>query len=85
MRAFLVACLAFVIIGAGGYFVLNALQEPSGAAYTSGAARIDPSWSWRVATTISPAQPCEPRTLSQWFFVDFRDPNGESSVCSDSQ
>ena len=85
MRAFLVACLAFVVIGAGGYFALNAVQKPTGSVYTTDAARIDPSWNWRSASTTPPAQPCEPRKPWQWFFVDFRDPNGESSLCSDSQ
>lgn len=85
MRAFLVACLAFIVIGAGGYYVLNSLQEPSGAAYTTGAARINPDWSWREVTTTSPPQNCEPRKSSQWFFVDFRDPSGEPGICSYSQ
>lgn len=85
MRAFLVACLTFIVIGAGGYFALNALQEPSGTAYTTDAARINSTWSWRTATTTSPPQQCEPRKIWQWFFVDFRDPKGESGLCSDSQ
>lgn len=47
MRAFLVACLAIVIIGTGGYFGLNAMQQPSGEAYATDGARINPHWSWR--------------------------------------
>jgi|HubBroStandDraft_4_1064222.scaffolds.fasta_scaffold289543_1 hypothetical protein len=88
MRAFLVACLAFVVIGAGGYFALGNLQEPSGLAYSTDGARINPSWSWRETSTKSPASPadqCEPRKSWQWFFVDFRHPHGEPSICSDSQ
>ncbi len=85
MRAFLVACLAFVVIGAGGYFALNAVQKPTGAAYTTDSARIDASWSWRKASTTAAAQSCEPRQLWQWFFVDFRDPHGEPGLCWDSQ
>jgi hypothetical protein len=85
MRAFLVACVAIVVIGAGGYFSLNAVQQPSGIAYATDGARIDPSWSWRVTTTTPAATPCEPRKVWQWFFVDFRDPNGESALCSISQ
>ena len=85
MRAFLVACVAFVLMGAGSYFSVNALQELSGVAYTQQTARIDPSWSWRLATTSSPAQTCKPRTVSQWFFVDFRDPAGELAICKDLQ
>jgi len=81
MRAFLLACLAIIAIGAGGYFSLNAVQQPSGAAYTTDGARIDPSWSWRNA----PAQPCETRSAWQWFFVDMRRPHGESRICSVSQ
>ncbi len=85
MRAFLVACLAFVAIGAGGYFTLNAVQKSTGSAYTTEGARIDPSWSWRVASTTPAATPCEPRQAWEWFFVDIRNPSGESSLCSDSQ
>lgn len=82
MGAFVAACLAFIVLGAGGYFVLNNVQEPSGTAFSTGAARINPNWSWRVSATD---QNCEPRKSWQWFFVDFRDPHGESSICSDSQ
>jgi hypothetical protein len=85
MRVFLMACLAFIAIGAGGYFSLNAVQKSTGSAYTTDSARIDPSWSWRVTSTSPPPQQCEPRQVWQWFFVDFRDPEGESSICSDSQ
>jgi len=85
MRAFLMACVAYVLIGAGTYFALDSLQEPSGAAYTQPTARIDPSLSWRLATTTSPAQTCKPRTVSQWFFVDFGDPAGELAACKESQ
>lgn len=48
MRAFLAACLAIVVIGASSYFALGALQQPTGVAYTTGAARISPHWSWRA-------------------------------------
>ena len=83
MRAFLLGCFAILVVGAAGYFVLDALQQPSGAAYTTDGARIDPSWSWRQTATA--AQPCEPRRVWQWFFVDFRHPNGEPRICADSQ
>jgi hypothetical protein len=82
MGAFIAACLAFIVLGAGGYFALNAAQQSSGAAYSTGAARIDPDWSWRVTQGD---QSCEPRQSWQWFFVDFRHPRGEAPVCSDSQ
>lgn len=85
MRAFLLACLAFVVIGAVGYFVLDALQQPTGAAYTTDSARIDPGWSWRAVSTAPSALQCQPRQVWQWFFVDFRRPDGKSRVCSDSQ
>jgi len=81
MRAFLVACLTFVIIGAGGYFVLAALQEPSGVAYTTGGARISPDWSWRSVGN----RECDARKSWQWVFVDFGKPAGESAICSISQ
>jgi hypothetical protein len=85
MRAFFLACLAVVVIGTAGYFSLNALQQPTGAAYTTDSARTDPSWSWRSVSTATTAVPCEPRKLWQWFFVDIRRPDGESKLCSDSQ
>jgi hypothetical protein len=48
MRAFLAACLAIVVIGAGSYFALSTLQQPTGVAYTADGARISPQWSWRT-------------------------------------
>lgn len=47
MRAFLVACLAIVILGTGAFYALAAVQRTSGAAYTTDGARISPKWSWR--------------------------------------
>ena len=85
MRAFLLACLAALVIGAAGYFAFEALQRPSGAAFATEGARIDPSWSWRTVLVPPSAQQCQPRKIWQWFFVDFRRPDGESRVCSDSQ
>lgn len=84
MRAFLMACVAVVVIGAAGYFSLDSLQQPAGVAFTTGSARIDTTWSWRSPSTTSAAT-CEPRKPWQWFFVDLRRPKGEPSLCSDSQ
>jgi hypothetical protein len=47
MRAFLVSCLAIVIIGTGGYFGLNAMQQSTGVAFATDGARISPHWTWR--------------------------------------
>jgi hypothetical protein len=47
MRAFLVSCLAIVIIGTGGYYGLNVMQQPSGMAFATDGARISPHWTWR--------------------------------------
>jgi hypothetical protein len=46
-RAFLTACFAIIVIGTGGYFVLDSMQKPSGVAFSTEAARIIPQWSWR--------------------------------------
>jgi hypothetical protein len=48
MRAFLVACLAIVVIGAAAFYIVNATQKPTGVAYTTDGARINPKWSWRT-------------------------------------
>jgi len=85
MRAFLMACLATVILGAASYFALNVRQQPTGEAFTAHNARTDPSWYWRLASTTSPATPCEQRGVWQWFFVDFRRPSGEPRICADLQ
>jgi hypothetical protein len=90
MRAFLAACLAIVVIGTGGYFSLNATQQPAGVAYSTAEARINPSWSWRSVLSENvvgdpTANQCTGRKASQWIFVDLRDPNGEPSICSISQ
>ncbi len=85
MRAFLLACATYILVGAGTYFSLNTLQEPSGDAYTRQTARPDPGARWRFVTTTSPAETCKQRTVSEWFFVDFGNPAGEPAACSDLQ
>jgi hypothetical protein len=85
MRVFFGAFVGTILLAAACYFLLNEMQKPSGIAYKSESARIEPSWSWRSALTGSSATPCEARKTWQWFFVDFRRPNGEPRVCSDSQ
>jgi hypothetical protein len=88
MRAFLLACLAIVVIGACGYLAVNTKQESSGSAYTTDSARIDPSWAWRATGTkepITPAEECDMRKPWGWFFVDFGKPRGESAACRISQ
>lgn len=86
MRAFLLACVAIVVIGAGGYFLLDSMQQSTGAAYTIDGARIATNWSWREPTT-KPRQnnECDARKSWQWIFVDFGHPAGEATVCSVSQ
>ena len=90
MRAFLAACLAIVVIGAGSYFALSTVQQPTGVAYTTDSARISPQWSWRAVFRQAKggselADDCEMRTAWQWVFVDFGSPNGEAATCSVSQ
>jgi hypothetical protein len=90
MRAFLVACLAIVAIGAGGCVFLNAMQEPSGIAYATDSARINTSWAWRSVSQTgagkeTQAEACNMRKAWQWIFVDFGRPAGESAACSISQ
>ena len=85
MRAFLLGCIAILVVGTAGYFVLDALQQPSGAAYTTDGARIDPSWNWRTVSAVPSPLPCQPRKLWQWFFVDMRRPAGEPRLCAESQ
>jgi len=90
MRAFLLSCVAIVVLGAVAYFSLNSIQQPSGVAYATEGARIDPNWSWRSVVNGSAngstiAEECSLRTTWQWLFVDFGDPKGESNTCSISQ
>jgi hypothetical protein len=95
VRVYLAACLASVIICIGGYFALNTIQEPTGLAYATDGARINPHWAWR--SVLGPSGPTEPSTKTatdqkcstreawQWIFVEFGRPEGESKVCRDSQ
>jgi len=85
MRAILAACLVTLLLGAGGYFLLAALQQTTGAAYTMRNARTDPSWYWRTVSAAPSSLPCQPRRLWQWFFVDMRSPAGEPRLCAASQ
>jgi hypothetical protein len=73
MRAFLAACLAVVVVGTGGYFFLDRMQEPSGLAFSTDGARINPQWSWRAmfrstsapATTTAMTIPEAPSELAE--------------------
>lgn len=88
MRAFLLSCLAIVVIGAGGYLVVNAMQQPSGVAYTTDGARISTNWAWRSTGTKEPTtstEECDMRKPWQWIFVDFGKPRGEPAACRISQ
>jgi hypothetical protein len=90
MRAFLLSCVAAVVLGVVAYVSLNSIQQPSGIAYATDGARIDPQWSWRSGVAGSASGPtedgaCSLRTAWQWVFVDLGDPNGEPRVCSISQ
>jgi hypothetical protein len=64
VRAFLVACLAILALGAGGFFGLNVMQKPSGIAYTSRGARIDPQWAWRSVLRDTGATPPAAKTAT---------------------
>jgi cytoskeletal protein CcmA (bactofilin family) len=44
IHVFIAACVAIIIIGVTSHFVLSALQQPTGLAYTTDGVRIDPSW-----------------------------------------
>jgi hypothetical protein len=92
VRAFLTACLVIIVLGTGAYFGLNTIQKPSGIAYATDGARIDPQWSWRsvapetgATTQHTRNEGCDVRTAGQWIFTDFGVPRGEPKVCSASQ
>ena len=53
MRAFLLACLAIIAVGASGYFFLDSMQESAGAAFASDGARINQKWAWRTVFSSS--------------------------------
>lgn len=93
MRAYWVSCVAILIVGAGGYFFVNAMQAPTGLAYTTDDARVSTNWVWRQVpssgTVNGQAEPtageCDKRKVWQWIFVDLGTPNGEPAVCWVSQ
>jgi hypothetical protein len=95
VRVYLVACLASVVLGIGGYFALSTIQEPTGIAYATDGARISPHWAWRSvlnpsaagepATEAATVGECNRRKAWQWILVDFGRPEGESKICTDSQ
>ena len=55
MRVFLIACLAVVVLAIAALYMLGSVQEPTGVAYSTGATRTDPSWSWREPISATPA------------------------------
>jgi hypothetical protein len=85
LRAFLLACVAIVVIAIGGYFLLASMQQPTGVAFASDGTRISTNWVWRGTPNARQAGECDPRKPWQWFFVDFGHPSGESALCKISQ
>jgi hypothetical protein len=62
MRAFLIACLAILVIAIGAIYVLGPMQQTAGLAYVGAGARVDPKWSWRmVGTEAGPMKASEAR------------------------
>jgi hypothetical protein len=47
MRAFLAACAVVIVLAACGMLALSAAQKPSGVAFATDGARINPHWAWR--------------------------------------
>jgi hypothetical protein len=92
MRAFLLACLAAIILAGGGILALGALQKPSGVAFATDGARINPHWAWRQTFRRAWRNPppatgpesCEVAEAYQFMFVDFGEEN-ESDACTTSQ
>ena len=82
MRAFVLACLAILVVGGGGYLVLGSLQQPSGEAFATDGARINHGWAWRSG---SDSAECDTRKFWQWVIADFGRSQGESAACSISQ
>jgi hypothetical protein len=92
MRSFLLACLVVIVVAACGVIVLGALQEPSGTAFSTAGARIEPSWNWRrmfgqagqrVGHGVSngemrrlAAEDCDRTRAYMWVLVDFGDTPG---------
>ena len=61
MRVFLVSCLAVVVLALGALLSLSAVQEPTGASYSTSGARISPAWSIRQVFS----QPTAPSTAAK--------------------
>ena len=95
MRAFVVACLAMVILAVAGYFATSMAQRLSGVAYTTEGARIKQSWTYRrIASRAAPAghgmampagangvaEDCDVSTTLQWIMIDFG--AGDAPSCS---
>jgi hypothetical protein len=57
MRAFLIACLAIIVLAGGAFYALGAVQRTSGVAYTTDGARISPKWSWRQMISRAKGMP----------------------------
>src|SRR5262249_20372881 len=76
VRAFLAACLAIVVLGAGGYFSLSAMQRSTGVAYTTDGARINPRWTWRRVFRLHRAR--NPTTETT---INIPEPGGLTEDC----
>jgi hypothetical protein len=88
MRVFLAACVAIIIIAITAYFTVNVMQRPSGIAYTTEGARIDPSWTSRrlLSRTSTPVaqvgmDECDGATTWRWVLVDLSGNAREAPDC----
>ncbi|MGC2777252.1 MAG: hypothetical protein WA418_16620 [Bradyrhizobium sp.] len=73
MRVYLVSCLAAIVLAVGGYFLVNAFQEPTGVFYTTEGARIEPSWSSRHPIRTASLEDCNVTRSWRWIVLDFKD------------
>ena len=89
MRAFLIACLAILVIAIGAIYALGPVQRTAGLAYVGDGARIDPKWSWRVVgteagpmkTSEARADDCGVRSVWAMIRADFSSTRTADPLC----
>jgi hypothetical protein len=88
MRSFLIACAAMIALAVGGALVLGVAQMPTGVAFSTDGARINPTWSYRKGRSAQPppsGSEIEVECETSWYlFVDLGIAV-EDDPCAESQ
>jgi hypothetical protein len=54
MRAFIISCLAIIVVAIGAFWILGSAQKPADVAFSTPETRVDPGQGWRQEVSAKP-------------------------------